>query len=86
MSPKKESAKPAEAEPAFEDGMAELEDVVGRLEQGDLPLEDSLAAFEKGVGLLRVLHSRLGDVEKRVEVLVRDSEGVLRREPMETEE
>ena len=86
MSPKKESAKGEAVAPAFEDGMAELEDVVGRLEQGDLPLEESLAAFEKGVGLLRVLHARLGDVEKRVEVLVRDSEGVLRRETLEAEE
>lgn len=86
MSPKKESAAKAPAEPSFEDGMETLEEVVERLEQGNLPLEDALAAFEKGVGLLRQLHGKLGEVEKRVEVLVRDSEGVLRREPLEPDE
>jgi exodeoxyribonuclease VII small subunit len=63
---------------SFEAGMKELESIVGRLEQGNLPLEESLQAFEAGVAVLRVLHSRLADVEKRVEVLMRDADGVLR--------
>ena len=65
-------------EPGFEEGMKKLEGIVGRLEQGNLPLEESLDAFEEGIGLLRVLHQRLGEVERRVEVLVRDADGVLR--------
>ena len=67
-----------EKEPGFEDGMKRLEGIVNRLEQGNLPLEESLDAFEEGIGLLRVLHKRLGEVERRVEVLVRDADGVLR--------
>jgi exodeoxyribonuclease VII small subunit len=71
-----------EKEPAaplsFEEGMERLESLVKRLEQGNLPLEDSLAAFEEGVGVLRVLHEKLGEVERRVEVLMRDADGVLR--------
>lgn len=66
---------------SFEDGMRELEAIVARLEQGNLPLEESLLAFENGVAVLRVLHARLGDVEKRVEELVRDADGVLRLRP-----
>ena len=67
-----------EPTPGFEDGMKSLEGIVARLEQGNLPLEESLDAFEKGIHLLRVLHDKLGEVERRVEVLVRDADGVLR--------
>ncbi|MFP6664986.1 MAG: exodeoxyribonuclease VII small subunit [Deltaproteobacteria bacterium] len=84
MSPKKEPTKAEE--PSFEEGMDSLESIVTRLEQGNLPLEESLASFETGVGLLRSLHSRLGDVEKRVEVLMRDAAGVLRKEDLEDAE
>ena len=70
----------ASKEPGFEEGMRVLEGIVSRLEQGNLPLEESLDAFEKGIQLLRGLHRKLGEVEKRVEVLVRDADGVLRVE------
>jgi exodeoxyribonuclease VII small subunit len=63
---------------SFEAGMKELEAIVARLEQGNLPLEESLQAFETGVAVLRVLHTRLEEVEQRVEVLMRDADGVLR--------
>ena len=72
------SKAPAEETPEFEEGMKSLEGIVARLEQGNLPLEQSLDAFEKGIGLLRVLHAKLEEVERRVEVLVRDADGVLR--------
>ena len=64
--------------PGFEEGMKSLEGIVARLEQGNLPLEQSLDAFEKGIHLLRALHEKLGEVERRVEVLVRDADGVMR--------
>ena len=70
--------KPTTEEPSFEIAMRELEAIVKRLEQGNLPLEESLAAFEQGVATLRLLHRKLGDVERRVEVLMRDAAGVLR--------
>jgi exodeoxyribonuclease VII small subunit len=72
------SEKEAVTQVSFEQGMERLESLVRRLEQGNLPLEDSLAAFEEGVGMLRVLHEKLGEVERRVEVLMRDADGVLR--------
>jgi exodeoxyribonuclease VII small subunit len=63
---------------SFEDGMRALERIVTRLEQGDQPLEESLDAFERGVAMLRSLHAKLSEVERRVEVLLRDADGVLR--------
>ena len=63
---------------SFEDGMRTLEGLVSRLESGNLPLEESLAAFGQGVAGLRGLHEQLGEVERRVEILLRDADGVLR--------
>jgi exodeoxyribonuclease VII small subunit len=65
----------------FEKALAELEGIVQRLEKGELPLEDSLVAFERGIGLVRQLSQRLQEVEQRVEVLLKTDAGklVLRR-------
>jgi len=56
----------------FEEMLKELEAIVDRLESGTLSLEDSLSAFEQGVGLVRELTARLDDVERRVDVLMRE--------------
>ena len=69
----------------FEDGLSELEATVAKLESGELTLEDSLAAFERGVGLVKVLNERLGAVEQRIEVLTRDGNGTLRTRPLEAD-
>ena len=61
----------------FETALEDLEQVVEQLESGDLALEDSLAAFEKGVGLAKFCNQKLNDVEKRVELLLKDREGKL---------
>ncbi len=72
--------------PRFEDSLAELEAVVRRLEQGELPLEDSLAAFERGMGLVKQLSKRLEDIEKRVEVLLEREDGTRTLRPLDDEE
>jgi exodeoxyribonuclease VII small subunit len=69
----------------FEDGLAELESTVAKLESGELTLEDSLAAFERGVGLVKALNERLGAVEQRIEILTRDGNGKLRTRPFEVD-
>jgi exodeoxyribonuclease VII small subunit len=74
-----------EREPNFEEAMAELEDVVRKLEAGDVPLEESLAAFEKGVGLVRVLHARLDAVQEKIEELTRSDGGKLQIRPLDEE-
>jgi exodeoxyribonuclease VII small subunit len=53
----------------FEAAIAELETVVKRLEEGDLPLEESLALYERGVQLSRFCHARLEEAERRIEIL-----------------
>jgi exodeoxyribonuclease VII small subunit len=57
--------------PDFETAMRDLEDLVERLEHGDLPLEESLAAFERGVMLTRACQSALKEAEQKVEILLK---------------
>ncbi len=65
----------------FEDEMADLEGIVNQIDSGELSLEESIAAFERGVALVRSLNQKLDEVERRVEVLIRDSRGELKRSP-----
>jgi len=67
----------------FESALEELEQVVEQLESGELALAESLAAFEKGVGLVKYCNQKLNEVEKRVELLVKDKEGKLQLKPFE---
>ncbi|MGH7769851.1 MAG: exodeoxyribonuclease VII small subunit [Candidatus Binatia bacterium] len=71
-------AKKEQEKKKFEEAIEELEKVVERLESGELSLEDSLAAFEEGVGLVKFCNQRLTEVEKKIELLVKDKDGKLR--------
>ena len=73
-------------EQPFEEALAELEALVRRLEDGALPLEESLAAFERGMALVRALGTRLDDVAQRVEVLLRTAGGSLTTRPLPDED
>jgi exodeoxyribonuclease VII small subunit len=64
-----------EPQPDFETAMRDLEELVERLEQGDLPLEESLAAFERGVMLTRTCQAALKDAEQKVEILLKKAGG-----------
>jgi exodeoxyribonuclease VII small subunit len=61
----------------FESSLAELEKIVEQLENGDLPLEESLKLFETGVRLSRECRERLTEAERRIEVLMKDGDGKL---------
>ncbi len=61
--------------PGFDDLLSELDHVVEHLEQGELPLEEALEKFERGVTLARQAEHILGQAEKRVEVLLSTKEG-----------
>jgi len=54
----------------FEDALSELETIVRTMEQGDLSLEDSLEAFEKGIQLTRQCQQALQDAEQKVQILM----------------
>ncbi len=53
----------------FNKGLSELEEIIGKMESGDLSLEESLKYFEKGVKLHRQCHSALSSAEQRISVL-----------------
>ncbi len=59
----------------FEQAMARLEAIVGELEKGDLPLDESLKIFEEGIRLSKNCLKVLEEAEKKVEVLVQDTNG-----------
>ncbi len=69
---------------AFEEILVRLERVVASLEVGDVPLEQALASFERGVSLSRLGARRLDEAERRVEVLLRDADGA-RTRPLDEE-
>ncbi|MDZ7809677.1 MAG: exodeoxyribonuclease VII small subunit [Arhodomonas sp.] len=62
--------------PDFETALAELEQLVARMEGGELSLEESLRAFERGVYLTRICQKALDEAEQKVEILLGgDQEG-----------
>lgn len=56
--------------PDFEQSLGELEALVARLEQGDVPLEDALKTFERGVALTRQCQTALRTAQQKVEILL----------------
>jgi exodeoxyribonuclease VII small subunit len=76
-------AKKEQEKKKFEEAIEELEKVVERLESGELSLEESLAAFEEGVGLVKFCNQKLTEVEKKIELLVKDKDGKLQLRAMD---
>ena len=72
-------------EKPFETSLAELESIVAKLESGDLPLEDSLELFEKGIKLSRECRDRLAKAERRIEILLKDADGSLSAQDLSVE-
>jgi exodeoxyribonuclease VII small subunit len=70
-------------EATFEQAMEELKAIVQALEKGDRPLEESLALFEKGIGLIGFCSRKLDEVEKKVEILVKNQDGTLQPRPFQ---
>ncbi len=71
------------AKEKFEEAMNKLEKIVSKLEKGDIPLEESLKLFEEGIRLSRFCNQKLDEAEKRVEILLKDKEGVLKPQPFD---
>ena len=69
----------------FEKALAELEQIVAKLEKGGISLNESLALFEKGVKMSRFLRSELDKAERKVEILLKDEKGRLKAEDFEAE-
>lgn len=70
MAGRKSQQEPADEEgPSFEGSIVELQNIVGQLEDGSLPLEESMQQFERGISLLRNCYQVLEQAEQRIEVL-----------------
>ena len=65
----------------FEEALTRLEQIVHTLESGDLPLEESLKAFEEGIALARRCAKYLEEAERRIELLTKDESGLLKGRP-----
>lgn len=64
----------SEEQPTFEENLATLETIVAQLEQGDIPLEQALTQFQKGVALSKELQTTLLDAEKTLTTMMNDSD------------
>lgn len=73
MEEAQKEATPIE-ELTFRQAMSELDGIVAKLESNTMELEDSLAAYERGVALLRALRERLDDAQQKVDVLMGELE------------
>jgi exodeoxyribonuclease VII small subunit len=67
----------AEDAPSFEAALQKLDEIVQKLEKGDLPLEQSLVLYEEGVRLSRLCHAKLEEAEGKIELLLKDARGDL---------
>jgi exodeoxyribonuclease VII small subunit len=73
------------AKEKFEEALGRLEDIVKRMEAGEMTLEESLKAFEEGIKLARICSRRLDEAERRVEMLLKQEEELV-IEPFKVEE
>lgn len=69
----------------FEDALKGLEDIVERLEKGDLPLDQTLSEYEEGIRLYKQCIALLENAEKKIQILVKDENGVFRTKDFEIE-
>ena len=73
------------AEQKFEKDLEKLEEIVGALEEGELPLDDALKRFEEGVKLAKRCEKALADAEKKIEILTKNAEGDVEAQPFDEE-
>ena len=67
----------AAKEKKFEEEIKDLETLVNQIDSGELTLEESISAFERGVALVKSLNRKLDEVARKVELLTRNAEGGL---------
>jgi len=77
----------ADKEVKFEAALEKLEEIVDKLESGDIGLDESLKQYEEGMKLLKFCTAKLDEVEKKIEILVKDKGGkVTGAKPFKNEE
>ncbi|MFC1578286.1 exodeoxyribonuclease VII small subunit [Thermodesulfobacteriota bacterium] len=74
------------AKKTFEQAMKQLEQIVQDLESGDMPLEKAIKTFEDGIRLSKFCSEKLDETEKRITILMQDSDGKLSEAPFSGED
>jgi exodeoxyribonuclease VII small subunit len=74
------------AKKTFEQSLKELEKIVQELESGDLPLEEAVKKFEEGIQLSKFCSQKLDETERRITILLKNSQGNLAEQPFMPEE
>ncbi|NSW91357.1 MAG: exodeoxyribonuclease VII small subunit [Firmicutes bacterium] len=70
----------------FEEAMNELEEIVQKLEKGELSLEESIEYFQRGVELSRYCSKKLDEVERRITMLIEEEKGNIKEEIFEVKD
>lgn len=68
---------------SFEDALAQLEDIVRKLEGGQLRLQDAIASYERGATLRRHCESKLNEADARVQAIIQRADGALETKSMD---
>ena len=67
----------------FEDAISRIEEIIKKLETGEIPLEESLKLFEEGMNLINFCQKKLNEVEQKVEILVKNEGGEIETRPFD---
>ncbi|MDL1972534.1 MAG: exodeoxyribonuclease VII small subunit [Deltaproteobacteria bacterium] len=67
----------------FEDAISRIEEIIKKLETGEIPLEESLKLFEEGMNLINFCQKKLNEVEQKVEILVKNEGGEVETRPFD---
>ncbi len=71
---------------SFEDALRRLEEIVAELENGEIPLEDSLTLYEEGISLYRFCMGKLSELQGKIEVLVKEIDSTFVRKDFSIED
>lgn len=67
----------------FEDAISRIEEIIKKLETGEIPLEESLKLFEEGINLINFCQKKLNEVEQKVEILIKNEGGEIETRPFD---
>lgn len=74
------------AKMSFEKAISELEEIVQKLERGDLSLDESIEFFQKGIELSKFCSKKLDEIERKISILIEDEKGQIKEEPFVSSE
>lgn len=70
---------------SFEQAVNELENIVEKLERGELSLDESIGMFQRGIELSRYCSKTLDEIEKKITILIEDEQGCIKEQTFASE-